>query len=119
MRIFIVEDDNIIRKIYCELFAFMGHEVMECASNGEEAITIFNNFSIKPDLIIMDYRLPLKNGLDVMKEILQQDKESKIVFASADNSIREESLKSGAISFIEKPFNFTKFQEEIKKLSEY
>ncbi|MFX1417342.1 MAG: response regulator [Promethearchaeota archaeon] len=112
-----MEDDNIIRKIYCELLVFMGHEVMECATNGEEAITMFKNFSIKPDLIIIDYRLPLKNGLNVMKEILQQDREIKIIFASADNSIKEESLKSGAISFIEKPFNFAKLQEEITKFS--
>ncbi|MFX1389035.1 MAG: response regulator [Promethearchaeota archaeon] len=113
-----MEDDNLIRKIYCELLAFMGHEVLECATNGEEAINMFKNFSIKPDLIIIDYRLPIKNGLNVMKEILKQDRESKIMFASADNSIKEESLKSGAISFIEKPFNFTKLKEEITKLSQ-
>jgi len=52
------------------------------ANNGEEAIKMFRSFNEKPDIIILDYRMPIKNGLDTLKEILQIDHSSRIIFAS-------------------------------------
>jgi len=115
-KVFVVEDDDLARELYCQLLDLLGYNVIGCAANGEEAISMFRNFPVKPDLILMDYRLPLKNGLDAMKEILHQDGTSKVIFASADNNIKQEALKAGAMCFIEKPFNFKKLQEEMNRI---
>ena len=115
VKIFVIEDDDLTRMLYCEMLEFLGYNIIDCATNGEEAVDKFQKFIIKPDLIIMDYRLPLKNGLDAMKEILLLDGTSKVLFASADNNIKDLALNSGAVGFIQKPFDFAKFQKEIQK----
>lgn len=93
-----------------------GYTVMDCAFNGNDAILKFKNFQRKPDLIILDHRMPFKNGLETMKEILELEPSMKIIFASADNQIRDLALKSGAVSFKEKPFTIMQLKENILKV---
>jgi len=50
---------------------------------------MFSSFSEKPDIIILDYRISIENGLDALKEILQIDHNSKVIFANADKTIKE------------------------------
>jgi DNA-binding NtrC family response regulator len=59
--------------------------------------------------------MPLKNGIEAAKEILQINNTSKIIFASADQSIKEIALSIGAISFKEKPFNMKKLINNVQK----
>jgi len=81
-----------------------GFDIIEKANNGEVAVSIFKSLSEKPDIILLDYRMPVKNGLDTAKEILSFKKKSKIIFASADNSIKNEAISIGASIFLKKPF---------------
>lgn len=92
-----------------------GHTVIDCAFNGNDAIVKFKTFKTKPDLIIMDHRMPIKNGIDTMKEILELDPNIKIIFASADNQIKDIALNLGAIIFQEKPFPIKQLNENILK----
>lgn len=94
-----------------------GITVIGSAKDGEEAIKMFKSFKKKPDFIIMDHRMPLKDGIQTMKEILQIDKTSKIIFASADRSIEEVALTKGAIAFLLKPFRIKMLINLIKKKS--
>ena len=88
---------------------------MGIASNGDEAIKMYREFSEKPDVVILDYRMPIKNGIYALKEILQIDKESKVIFASADRSIKQEVFKFGAIEFLDKPFSQKKLVNAVNK----
>jgi response regulator of citrate/malate metabolism len=85
-----------------------GFQVLGIAKNGDEAIKMFKAFPEKPDIIILDYRMPIKNGLDILKEILQIDGNLRIIFASADRTIKEKIYLCGAIGFLEKPFTHKK-----------
>ena len=85
-----------------------GFQVMGIANNGNEAIEMFKTFPEKPDLIILDYRMPIKNGIDALKEILELDHNSKVVFASADRTVKEKVYLYGAIGFLDKPFTHNK-----------
>ncbi len=62
----------------------------------------------------MDHRIPIKNGIDTTKKILEMDKNSKIIFTSADNCIKDEALSLGAVAFIKKPFHLEKLIRIIK-----
>ncbi|MFX1596144.1 MAG: response regulator transcription factor, partial [Promethearchaeota archaeon] len=73
--------------------------VLGIANNGEEAIKMFKNFAEKPDIIILDYRMPIKNRTQALKEILHIDHNSKIVFASTDKTIKKEIYSYGAMGF--------------------
>ena len=76
-----------------------GFKVMGMAKNGEEAVEKYKNFNPKPDIIIMDHRMPIKNGIEATKEILQINDDVKVIFASADLSVEKFARSIGAISF--------------------
>jgi len=103
-KIFVVDDDQAILKLYSLMLNGVGFEILDTAINGKIAVEKYMQFSVKPDVILIDYRMPIKNGLDAMVEILQLNHDEKIVFASADMDIKEKALELGACDFISKPF---------------
>jgi len=115
MRRVLIVDDNpailVILKIILEENDF---KVIGMALNGEEAISMFKSFSNKPDLIIMDYRMPIKHGIDATKEILKVDKAARIIIISGDLGVREQAFKSGAQGFLKKPFSIENVIEKIE-----
>ncbi|MBD3197210.1 MAG: response regulator [Candidatus Lokiarchaeota archaeon] len=113
--IFIVEDDESLCNLYRKALELNGYEIIGAAKDGEEAINKFKEFESKPDIIILDHRMPIKNGLEAAKEILQIDKTTKIIFASADKSIKDEAMAIGAVSFKDKPFTLERLFRNIKK----
>ena len=66
----------------------------------------------------MDHRMPEKTGIEATKEILQMDKRVKIIFISADISIKEEAFSIGAFSFWDKPFTIEQLIVEIQNALE-
>jgi len=79
---------------------------------------MFKSFLKKPDIILMDYRMPIKNGIDASKEIMKIDGKTKIIFLSADNSIKEEALSIGVTKFRDKPFSINELINDITKALE-
>ena len=100
--------------IYEKLLGHEGHEVVAKAYDGEQAVSLYTNLSPSPDIIIMDHLMPNKNGLDASKEILSFDPECKIIFISADSSIKPTALNLGVISFLEKPVKLSELLSLIK-----
>jgi two-component system chemotaxis response regulator CheY len=101
--IFIVDDEAILHRLYKDVFSIKGHEVVADAYDGAEAIEKFKSLDPKPDVIILDHRMPNRDGLDTMREILALQENARIVFISADANIREQAMSSGAASFGLKP----------------
>ncbi len=101
-----------------ELLISKGYEIAGIANNGEKAIFMFKSFSEKPKLILMDYRMPIKNGIETTKEILQIDTNTKIIFMSADESVKKEALAMGTFCFVDKPFDIELLITSIKKALE-
>jgi FixJ family two-component response regulator len=79
---------------------------------------MFKSFSDKPKVILMDNRMPIKSGIEASKEILLIDKNIKIIFISADITIKEEALSIGAFGFWDKPFLIDSLIDDIKKAFE-
>ena len=92
-----------------------GYSVIGKAKNGQEAVDMYRSFSNKPDVIIMDHRMPVKDGIEATKEILQINPKAKIIFASADNSVKEYAQMIGVISFKNKPFSNELLIKNIEK----
>ncbi|MHA1342663.1 MAG: response regulator [Promethearchaeota archaeon] len=111
-----VEDDFSLQVLYEMILKMFGFEVIGTADNGEDAIDKFNNFLEKPEIVIMDYRIPIKDGIDASKEILKSTNKTKIIFASADASVRELALSIGVSCFLEKPFSSEELINSIKKI---
>lgn len=81
-----------------------GHKVVDVASDGEEAVRKYREMEEKPVVIIMDQRMPVKDGVSATQEILRINPEAKIFFGSADLHIEKEALAAGARGFLLKPF---------------
>ena len=103
-RVFVVDDEDFIRDLYRDVFESKGMTVFS-AQSGEEAVRIFSTMKYKPDVVIMDHRMPGKDGIETTKEILRMDPSIPIIFSSADETVREAALEAGAVSFWAKPFS--------------
>ena len=95
-----------------------GFKVIGTAVDGQMAIAKFKALPEKPDVILLDYRMPIKNGIEATVEILKNGCQSKIIFATADVNIREHALKVGAFSVINKPFDFDELLNLINEVLE-
>jgi len=102
--------------LYEELLEAYGFEVIGVAKNGEEAVSKYRSFKVKPDVVIMDHRMPIKTGIEATEEILEYDKNAKIIFASADGTVKQIALSIGALIFEEKPFDNNLLIEDINRL---
>ncbi len=103
-RILVADDDPDTRELLRELLLPMGFIVAE-AADGIEAVAQTRRF--KPDLIIMDRRMPVLNGLDASKRIRAQPayQRTKIIMltASVFDEQRQEALAAGVDDYLRKP----------------
>ena len=116
VNILIVDDDKTIRHLYSNILHFKGYNICGTAKNGVEAIHLTNEMNPKPDIILMDYRMPLKNGLDAAREILKTYPKIKIILISCEIKIRGKISKNEEITFIKKPM---RVKDLIGIISEY
>ena len=99
----VVEDERDLVNVYIRLFNKRGIPVSFVAYDGNEALLKFIASTPKPHIIMMDYRLPTMNGIETMKKIFEIDPDTKIIFLSADVSVKEEAMHAGAFIFLTKP----------------
>ncbi|MCK6598229.1 MAG: response regulator [Bdellovibrionaceae bacterium] len=94
-----------------ENFMFVGSAI-----NGNEAVELVKKNL--PDLLFLDYVMPLKNGIDVAREVKVIWPELKIIGISTidDQKIISESYKAGVDEFVEKPFTKDSLFEALKKI---
>lgn len=112
--IFLVDDEPGIIDIYKEFLAFKNYKTIEEAFDGEEAVTKYRAMKKKPDVVILDHRMPLKNGLTAMKEILTEHPLQCVVFVTADENAAKNALSMGATSFMLKPFRMDNLFNSIR-----
>ena len=115
-RILIVDDSLFIRTKIGEVVKNAGYEVVGFASNGEEAVELFNQ--LKPDLMLLDITMPLKDGLTALKEIKQIHQDAKIIMISAmaQDIVVNEAVQYGALDFIEKPVHDLQIQKALERI---
>ena len=115
-RILLVDDERDLLMIYTKLLMMEGHDIVDSASNGKEAIKKFSELPIKPDIIIMDYRMPVLDGLVAMKEILKKNPNAKVLFVSAEKRVEKDAIDAGAIGFFTKPTSIRTLLDEIDRI---
>jgi two-component system chemotaxis response regulator CheY len=115
-RVFVVEDDHYVIELYKEILMIYGYEFAGFALNGKEAVKAFDTMNPRPDVIIMDQRLPLMSGIEATEEIIRIDPSAKVLFVSADINSRERALSSGASDFVMKPFRMKDFMARLEVL---
>lgn len=101
-RVLIVDDDILIRALLVSLLKKLGVEIVGEAANGREAIVAYSN--LNPDLTLLDIQMPIKNGVDTLREIKRIDRHAEVVMLTAndDTAVAESCINSGARTYIKK-----------------
>ncbi|MCX7045815.1 MAG: sigma-54 dependent transcriptional regulator [Candidatus Sumerlaeota bacterium] len=116
-RILVADDDDGIRFTITEIMKKEGYQVDE-AVNGLEASEKANSLSY--DLIILDIKMPKRDGLEVLKELRRNKVDSVVVMITAhgDRQVGIEAIRSGAYDFFTKPFELDEFRIVIRRALE-
>jgi len=93
------------------------------ARDGVEAIDYLQGEGRKPSLILLDIKLPKKNGFDVLEKVRSHEKTRMIPVVILTSSKEEDDLARGyslgANSYIRKPVDFKQFTEAVRQLGMY
>jgi DNA-binding NtrC family response regulator len=111
----IVDDESTIRQLLTIILEDMGHEVVDQCGDGEEALERYLETDEKPDLMIIDHRMPRMSGVELTERIIEMDPDQNILFLTADESVRGSVLEMGVDNFLEKPADIDTIRESIRK----
>jgi two-component system chemotaxis response regulator CheY len=115
-KILIVDDAAFMRMMIRDILEKNSYEVAGEAENGETAVRLYKD--LKPDAVLMDITMPKMDGIEAVKEIINMDKNAKIIMCSAigQHSMVIESIQAGAKDFIVKPFQPARVVEAVKNV---
>jgi CheY-like chemotaxis protein len=116
--ILVIGDDRLVLSTASDLLTAEGHRVLT-ASSGEEGLGMAR--TIRTDLVLVDYGMPVRNGLEVMQR-LKADTETRripvVALTSGTAEDANELSRAGCVAFIPKPFeprNFVRLVADILK----
>ncbi|MFI5420838.1 MAG: response regulator [Nitrososphaerales archaeon] len=104
-KIAIVDDNEEFCSIISKIMEVNGFRPPIVAYDGDQIVDAVVNNSASPDVIVMDYIMPGKNGAEAARIISQKRPEIQIIFASSREEAKEAAQKGG-FRFIKKPFSF-------------
>jgi DNA-binding NtrC family response regulator len=119
-KIMIVEDEHDILLLYKDYLKSKGYSVIASSTTADEAFTDFEKY--KPDLVIIDYKLPgIKNGLQAAKEILTKFPSARILIITAHKDIKNELnnddfFRNKRIEIIIKPLRLARLDYIIQEV---
>ena len=115
-RLMIVDDSLFQRKSLAKIVSCVGWEVAGEASNGREAIDMYER--TRPDAVLMDLVMPEMEGIEAVRRILSFDKNARIVVISSlgYDQVVDEALSIGAKEFLTKPVQFSDTVACIRKV---
>jgi len=118
LRVFIADDSEFIReRLPQRLVDFTGAEIVGQASDGEKALASIR--TLKPDVVILDIRMPGKSGIEVLQELKKDKSPPVIVMLTAYPypQYREKCMALGADYFLDKASEFDKLDGILHQLS--
>jgi DNA-binding NtrC family response regulator len=111
--ILIVDDEAAIRESLQTLLEMENYSV-ECAATGEEGL---NRIAERPfDLVLLDFALPDKNGLEILRDIRERDRDLSVIMITAYGTVENAvlAIQAGATNFIQKPWDNEKLLADIQ-----
>ena len=116
--IYVVDDDDAFRKSLKRLLCSIGYfaEVFSSAQCFLDSVSDYH----QKDLLILDLRMPGMDGFQLQKKLKELRSEMDIIFITADarTGDRDHAIRSGAIGFLQKPFQDESLLDLIKQAME-
>lgn len=114
-KILICEDEEDLRVIFIDFFKDKGFSVV-CAADGEEGLALVD--SEKPDLMLLDMRMPKLDGYGTLKKLREYNKELPVIVITAYGYICQviQMMNLGISGYVTKPIDYDKLFEKIKEV---
>ncbi len=115
LKIMVVDDAQFMRLRVSKLLIKHGYEVVE-AGDGAAAVQTYRQ--LKPDAVLMDITMPIKDGLTALSEIRQFDPQAKVIMLTAlgQQAIVLKAMQAGAKDFLVKPFDPERIMKSVQKV---
>jgi len=115
--ILLVDDEEFVVEVCREILTSLGYEVM-VATNGREALTIYENNMNKIDLIILDMIMPQMSGGKTFDKLREINPACKVMlstgYAVSDQATR--IMENGCSALIQKPFRIDELSRKIREV---
>ena len=111
--VLIIDDEIAIRESLETLLLLEGYEV-ECAATGEEGMVRLGE---RPyDLVLLDLALPDRNGIDLLRDLRNQDSQISIIMITAYGTVENavKAMQAGAVNFVQKPWDNEKLLADVR-----
>ena len=116
--ILLVDDDETVLSVGSLMIQKIGYKVMQ-ATNGMEAIQIFQDYMKDICLVILDEKLPDKLGTDICKRLKEFEPDVKVLHTSGlGKSLGDDSFECGCDTFLFKPFRVNELSNKLKEILE-
>lgn len=112
-RVLIVEDEPSLRLLYEQDLAADGHEVVS-AAGAREALSRIE--SDRPDLVVLDIRMPGMDGLDALSRILERHPKLPVVLNSAFSCYKDNFMSWSADAYVVKSSDTTELRTTVFRL---
>ena len=114
-RVLVADDSSTMRKIILRSLQAVGVPSAVEAADGDEAVKLFSTGEF--DLVLTDWNMPGKNGLEVVQEIRKTNKDVTIIMVTteAEKSRVLEAIQAGVSDYLVKPFTADTLREKLEK----
>jgi len=118
-RILVVEDEEEVRKLTVRILRDYRYSIIE-ASNGQEALKIFEQAKIKFDLVLCDVVLPDQTGIELVDQLLSRQPGILVLLVSGytDQKSQWPVIKKRGFRFLQKPYNLTELLRTLREIIE-
>jgi len=114
-RILVADDSGTMRKIIIRTLNAVGFSDIEEAADGAEAFTKFQNGQF--DLVLTDWNMPNKTGLDLLKAIREVGSKVPVVMITTEGEKARviDAMKAGVSDYLLKPFTADALKDKLEK----
>jgi DNA-binding response OmpR family regulator len=114
-RILLIDDDIRIQRLLTEELEEDGYKI-SIASNGKDALSLLTTVPERPDLVIMDLRMPKMDGLETIGFMIKLKLNLPVIIFSAYSSYRTDPLSMAADAYVVKSFDLSELKVKIREL---
>src|SRR5919199_5939944 len=117
IRVLVVDDDNVLRKVVTDQLSRSGFDAASAAS-AQEALEALRETDY--DVILLDIQMPGMSGLDALRQIRQIEDAPEVIMLTADTSLATgiEAMRLGAYDYLTKPSTLDEMEAVIRKADE-
>jgi two-component system chemotaxis response regulator CheY len=115
MKILLVDDSKTMRSIQKSVLGQLGYSEIEEACDGQDALSKVGAF--EPDLMLVDWNMPIMDGITFVKKIRVNDKTTPIIMVTTESEKTRviEAIKAGVNNYVVKPFTPDSLSQRINE----